>query len=274
MLIDDFKARYTAIPFATYSRNRPKNTRTHHTETILHMHREIEIFMVLSGEARVEFEASVQLLQAGDIVVVAPYTLHRYTLFADRDIHHYCLCFDADLFFDKKMKTDLEQGRCSFPAVIKKDLLCGEYVKNAYLAHAEKKEGWEFSVVGNLSLLFGACKEKGYIKKRTDVAKPSVYARVYQYISDHFGEEITSLDAAEAFNLDHSYFCRLFKKSFGEPFQTYLCKFRIEKSKQRLRNTDQSVSQIASETGFNSFSYFSKKFKEYNGMTPKEYRNK
>lgn len=274
MFVDDFKARYTTIPFATYSRNRRKNTRSSHTETLLHMHREIELFMVLSGEAQVEVDSSVYRLQAGDLAVIAPYTLHRYTLFADRDIHHYCICFDGDLLFDKRMKMDLEQGRWSLSPVIRKDPLCGEYVKKAYLAHAEKREGWEFNAVGNLSLLFARFIERDDLKKRTEVAKPPVYARFYQYICDHFGEEVTSLDAAEAFNLDHSYFCRLFKKSFGEPFQTYLCKFRIEKAKQRLRNTDQSVSQIASETGFNSFSYFSKKFKEYNGMTPKEYRNK
>ncbi len=274
MFIDDFKSRYTTIPFATHFRERKKNTRAYDTVTLFHMHREIEIFMVLSGEAQVELDSSSYLLQAGDIAVIAPYTMHRYTLFADRDIHHYCLCFDADLLFDKKMKAELEQGILPITQVIGKDQLCGEYIKNAYLAHKEKREGWEFNVVGDLTLLFGLFREKGYIGKRAEAVKPSVYAQIYQYIFDHFGEEITSLDAAEVFNLDHSYFCRLFKKCFGEPFQTYLCKFRIEKSKQRLRDTDLSVSQIASESGFNSFSYYSKKFKEYTGMTPKEYRNK
>lgn len=274
MLIDDFKARYTTIPFATYSRNRTKNTRSYDTVTLFHMHREVEVFMVLSGEAQVEIDSSAYLMQAGDIAVIPPYTLHRYTLYADRGIHHYCLCFDADLLFDKQMKADLEQGALPIMEVIRKEKFCGEYVQNAYLAHAEKEEGWEFKVVGNLSLLFGELKEKGYLGKRAAEAKPSVYERFYQYICDHFGEEITSRDAAEVFNLDHSYFCRLFRKSFGEPFQIYLCKFRVEKAKQQLRDTDRSVSEIASETGFNSFSYFSKKFKEYVGVTPKEYRNK
>jgi len=273
MLIDDFKARYTTIPFATYSRNRKKNTRTYDTVTLFHMHREVEVFMVLAGEAQVEIDSSRCLMQAGDIAVIAPYTLHRYTLFADRDIHHYCLCFDAELLHDKQLQAELEQGVMPISCVIKKERLCGEYVKNAYLAHAENASGWEFKVVGNLSLLFGELKEKGYFNQRAE-GKQAVYARIYQYICDHYGEEITSRDAAKVFNLDHSYFCRLFKRNFSEPFQLYLSKFRVEKARRQLRDTDRSISEIASEAGFNSFSYFSKKFKEYVGMTPKEYRNK
>ena len=272
MFVDDFKLRYTTIPFATHQRNRKRNTRTHDTRTLLHMHREIEVFLVLEGEAEVEMNAQSYKMEAGDLAVMAPYTLHRYTIFADRDIHHDCLCFDADLLFDKELKEELESGVLPLAALVRNEPQVAECVKNAYLAHALQKEGWEFQVVGNLNLLFGILKEKGYLQKHREQEKKSLYSSIYQFISTHYGEEITSLDGAEELNLNHSYFCRIFKRNFGESFQNYLCKFRIEKSMELLRHTEKSVSQIALETGFHSFSYFGKKFKEYTGRSPREWR--
>ncbi len=274
MFVDDFKTRYTTIPFATHSRNRLKNTRAVDTRTLLHLHKEIEIFLVLSGAAEAEVDGKIYQLKQGDIAMVAPYTLHRYTLFADRDIHHYCLCFDADLLFDKALKEALESGKIPLNCYIQNSARCATFIQNAYLAHAEQKEGWEFKVVGNLSLLFGALKEEGYIGKPRDAAHGSVYSRIFHYISEHLADPISSRDAAKQMNLDHSYFCRLFKKCFGENFQNYLCKFRVEKSKQLLRCTDAPISQIAYEVGFNGLSYYSQKFKEYSGVTPKEYRRR
>lgn len=273
MFVDDFKARYTTIPFATYSRNRLKNARANDSQTLLHLHKEIEIFWVLSGVVQAEVDGESYRMERGDILLIAPYTPHRYTLFADQEIHHECICFDADLLFDKNLKEDLESGKIPLNCFIQNNARYADFIESAYVAHAEQKEGWEFKVVGNLSLLFGELKEAGYIGTPRDAVNRSVYSRIFNYISDHFGDQISSRDAANHLNVDHSYFCRLFKKCFGDNFQNYLCKFRVEKSKQLLRCTDLPISQIAYEVGFSGFSYYSQKFKEYSGVTPKEYRN-
>ena len=52
----------------------------------------------------------------------------------------------------------------------------------------------------------------------------------------------------------------------------FLTRCRIEEAKRLLRTTDQSVSDIAVESGFESFSYFSTVFKKVVGMTPVQYR--
>lgn len=52
----------------------------------------------------------------------------------------------------------------------------------------------------------------------------------------------------------------------------FLTQCRIEEAKRLLRTTDQSVSDIAVESGFESFSYFSTVFKKVVGMTPVQYR--
>ena len=53
----------------------------------------------------------------------------------------------------------------------------------------------------------------------------------------------------------------------------YVNQYRLTQAAQLLRTTAQSVSDICYLTGFNSSSYFTKKFKDYYKMTPKEYRS-
>ena len=64
----------------------------------------------------------------------------------------------------------------------------------------------------------------------------------------------------------------LFKKSTGSSFKEYLNMVRIEESKRLLSNTDFSIIDIAIAVGFEDQSYFSKVFKKFTGLTPKQFR--
>lgn len=92
------------------------------------------------------------------------------------------------------------------------------------------------------------------------------------YISEHFNMPLTLEEVADHVHLHPSYFSTLFKSSTGSSFKEYLNMVRIEESKRLLANTDFSIIDIAVATGFEDQSYFSKVFKKYTGLTPKQYR--
>lgn len=92
------------------------------------------------------------------------------------------------------------------------------------------------------------------------------------YMSEHFNSPITLDEVAEHVHLHPSYFSTLFKSSTGSSFKEYLNMVRVEESKRLLANTDYSIIDIAVATGFEDQSYFSKVFKKYTGLTPKQYR--
>ena len=54
----------------------------------------------------------------------------------------------------------------------------------------------------------------------------------------------------------------------------YINQFRLLQAAQALSNSGKSISDICYATGFNNTSYFSKRFKEQYGMSPKAYRAK
>ena len=92
------------------------------------------------------------------------------------------------------------------------------------------------------------------------------------YISEHFNAPLTLEEVAAHVHLHPSYFSTLFKSSTGSSFKEYLNMVRIEESKRLLSNTDYSIIDIAVAVGFEDQSYFSKVFKKYTGLTPKQFR--
>jgi len=272
MIIEEFND-YLSIPFMTKSRDYRKNTRTENIDTLFHYHKEMELLAVLEGSARLFVNEEVYEIEKGDLVVIAPYTPHRYTIFADRDFKHYCMCFDLDILYDKELNRDFMAGNASVENVIRKDPSCLERAKAAYLARQEKNPGWEYEVIGNLSLLFGLFERNRIIRNLQKNQKSSFVESAVKYIAMHYNEPVTSSDISAYLHFNNSYFCRLFRKNFGYNFQTYLIRYRIERAKILLRNTNMPVSQIASSVGFNSFSYFGKLFRQFTGVSPKEYRS-
>ena len=92
------------------------------------------------------------------------------------------------------------------------------------------------------------------------------------YMKQHFDSPITLQETAGYVDLNPSYFSTLFKQSCGLSFKEYLNYIRIEESKKLLTSTDRSILDIAIDIGFEDQSYFTKVFKKYTGLTPKQYR--
>ena len=104
--------------------------------------------------------------------------------------------------------------------------------------------------------------------KNTELIKKSMV-----YISQNFNKNITLEDTSNYVHLHPSYFSTMFKQSIGCSFKEYLNMVRIEESKRLLANTDYPIIDIAIASGFEDQSYFSKVFKKYTGLTPKQFRN-
>ena len=103
--------------------------------------------------------------------------------------------------------------------------------------------------------------------KNSDVIKKAI-----QYISKNYANNLSLELVANHVHLNPTYFSTLFKQSTGSSFKEYLNMVRIEESKRLLSNTDYSLIDIAVATGFEDQSYFTKVFKKYTGLTPKQFR--
>ena len=117
-------------------------------------------------------------ISAGDLVIVPPYTLHRYTIPADCDCRNYCLCFDTQLLYDTSFATALDNGEVTLPRIVR-DETCAACVREAFAANETKAAGWVLRVVGALSLCFGRLWEIGAVDDRRSAPTRSVYGEMF-----------------------------------------------------------------------------------------------
>lgn len=96
--------------------------------------------------------------------------------------------------------------------------------------------------------------------------------RAMQYIQLHFKENITLMDVANYVYLNPSYFSSQFKKVTNMSFLEYLHNLRLTYAKQMLTYTKIPVTDICYNSGFTSFSNFSRSFKQSYDISPREFR--
>ena len=124
-------------------------------------------------------------------------------------------------------------------------------------------------------LLVLLMKESWHPAERSDVAlKKQNLAPIRDYLDAHYTEKI-SLDAlAEQFFISKFYLTRVFKEQYGVSINTYVLNLRITKAKQMLRFTDKKLEDIGYQCGLGAPHYFSRIFKQVEGIAPSEFREK
>lgn len=151
-------------------------------------------------------------------------------------------------------------------------LLLGPYTLNEdntedfYYISCEK--GLTYFV--KLLKLFLSYKNTCSLSKVVDVSP--IIKESLDYVHKNYHKQITIDTICDRFKINKCYFCCMFKKETGHTFINYLNNYKIEKSKELLKNTNMSLLDISLEVGFNNQSYYSTIFKKYTNMTPLEYR--
>ena len=97
--------------------------------------------------------------------------------------------------------------------------------------------------------------------------------KAISYIAQHYNTNLTLGEVATHVHLNSAYFSTLFKDCTETTFKEFLNIVRVEEAKNLLSNTDYSIIDIAVAVGFDNQSYFSKVFKRYTGLTPKQFRS-
>ena len=102
-----------------------------------------------------------------------------------------------------------------------------------------------------------------------------VIEQAVAYIKENFASDITLSSLAKMFSVSPEHFSRLFKKETGLGFSKYLNSLRLQYAEQLLRSAEgQNITQVAEICGFEDSNYFSKKFKEVYGISPKKVQKK
>lgn len=258
-----------------------------YTMDIRHIHEEYEIYYLIEGERYYFINQQTYLVTPGTLVFIDKEQVHR-TGMASAGPHH-----------DRIVLGILEEPFSSFLAsfgglqlqsffteqgsilTLPEDMR--PYIQSLLQDIAselmEKKPGYLLSAMTKLVEFFIAV-------LRLQPVGPTISApakhpnpkyqkvdEVAHYIVEHCTERISLEDLAGRFYINKFYLSRIFKEVTSFTINDYLNVNRIKKAHRLLLETNDSITSIAEQLGYENITYFERVFKKYRNMTPLKYRN-
>ena len=270
MLDDSFRMRYKSVPAAISEQNDFSSTK-------LHNHKEFEILLINSGSCTIRIANNEYFALAGDMVFINPMEVHGVTVNSDKPYSHQCICFDLSLIMNSRMSDDLKNGSIGITHIIKRSTVHNARLKdlfqNIFSEFEYESQTFAMEIAAYLTLMFSCLIRNSFTYVNYETPKEKGFCGdVMEYINGHYTEKVTSKKIADAFYLNHSYFCRKFKENFGVSFSAYLNRYRMSVARALLEENSENITEISYMCGFDTPTYFSKCFKKHFGVLPSEYK--
>ena len=103
-------------------------------------------------------------------------------------------------------------------------------------------------------------------------SEETVFNQCVRYLQEHLSENVTVEQLCEIAHVSQSYLYRCFKKLLQQSPSQFVLQFKLQKSQELLKTTDDSITAISDATGFSSIYLFCSTFKTALGMTPTQFR--
>ena len=256
-----------------------------------HWHPEIELAVVLSGSVTCYIN-DVQLdIREGEGIFINSNTMHKEIPMNEGEKPIMTtVCFlpefigdcGSDLIFRKYIRpivsdTALKGIKLSPETDWQRDIL--GIVKSMYELSGRRSWGYELKYRNMLGELWYALSTN--LRSETGAAAVSRKSAVNEqrlkemllFIHSNYQRELTIDEIAKAANISKSECFRCFRSMIDKKPVTYLNEYRLKHAAELLMTTDMQITEICFGCGFNHISYFGKLFRQYYGMTPRQFRN-
>ena len=246
-----------------------------------HYHPEYELTLILDGSGERMVGDSLEYFQPGDLVLLGPGLPHTWVSrtasaavvvqFSERFIAPILQYPECDRI--RQLLGRSSQG-LSFPlsGPGKADLMSS--ITRLPTAKAAGR------ITGLLDVLQALAGARGvsrplaspYFQPAAGKKTEGRIGKVFQYVHRHSSGKVRLNEVAALINLSESAFCKFFRRTTGKTFSDYLADIRIGHACHLLSESDDTVSEIAYRSGFDSLTYFNRVFLRKKGMRPREFR--
>lgn len=245
-----------------------------------HAHNYYEFYYLHTGNCAFSVNGTLYPLSAGDAFIVAPNDYHFTCYEGDVPCERTTVYFYEDMLSSASSDIQPEIKKVlskSGKIVLMKERQTGIATLLQQMC-IENNQSDNFSMpllTLQLFQLLLQVKRSGlfvYEKAETSVSVSEDIESVMEYINLNYHLPITLEDAAAKANLSPTYLSKKFRRVTGVTFKEYLNYIRIRRASQALLTTDDSITQIAADCGFNGSNYFKDIFRKTTGYSPREFR--
>lgn len=254
-----------------------------------HWHKAVEIFYMESGELRYCTPNGTAVFPKGSGGMVNSNVLHMTKTKSHRQKNmQYIHIFDPDLLAgkygnliqQKYLAPITGDSRLEMIALYPDDPKQAKIIQRIRRAFQiqETEPGYELRI---REAMTGIWLELLKISLPEEREKPIVSEKsadkikaMMLYIQEHYAEKISVQELAASVFLSERECYRVFQQCLHMTPLEYMKSYRLQAACQMLVNSQEPVTEISQACGMGSGSYFGKKFREYTGCTPREYRRK
>lgn len=254
-----------------------------------HTHAFIELNYMYSGSCRQNIGGSVIELAQGQICLLDTDVPHSISVLGEKDILINILmrketlnaAFLTRLGIDGRLTDFLVNAQSSSAAHNRYLVFRSENCRNLHYTLAsmmcEYFDPRDFSadmIGGYMVIVFTELMrvlKQNTVPGELPLTKRADLLEILQYLERHF-QECSLKDLAARFNFNPNYLGNLLKKSTGKTFGELVQEYRMAYAALLLTSSDRPIGEIAGECGYESLSFFHKKFAERYGLTPLLFR--
>ena len=244
-----------------------------------HCHREHAILIALNDGAKGELITAtgggMKGIQVKGSVGVLPAGLeHRVTI--DSPCEHLALYLDPKLI----ARAVTDSGRSNFE-IVEKYTRSDQLISNVGMAllgelYSEGLSGQLYAEslanVLAVHLLRYYTNTDSQVQPFTGGLSGPKLRQVMSFISENYANDVRLSELAQVAGMSSFHFAREFKRTTGTTPHQYLIKFRVERAKTFLADSELSLIEVSLRSGFSHQSHFTRLFHKFTGTTPNLYR--
>ena len=235
----------------------------------MHHHNFAELFYCLEGSGSLQTSYGQQPIKQHNLILVNPYVEHTEHTSTIQPLKYLVIgiegpeiilpnhASDSELFFF----DDQHQQFYPFIKEILNECKSESFYSSQIIDHMVN------SIILRLNNLANT-----RLTEMRELPLSACVSLAKSYIDNHFSKDITLELLEQRTHISRFHLAHLFKEELDISPITYLNQVRINQAKELLATTNHTVLQIAELVGFNSVTYFSTKFKDMVGLTPRTYR--
>lgn len=261
--------------------------RIYHDESrIAHNHEFMEIALVVCGHATHWTGTQEDSISMGDVLVLPPGRIHAYREVNNLGLVH--VLFLSETVFKNSILLDGIPGFSELFGLEKKPQIDAPFRRLLHLPAPDLDQALSYILKieeetctcdpGYEALVAAFLTELAvFLSRRFWHSQPhvtSAYARVEStivYLQEHFAEPIELAELAKHAHMSANNLMRIFREATGYSPMQYLIRLRVLKAAELLREKHLSVTEAAYASGFFDPCYFSKRFSQLMGISPRRY---
>ena len=247
----------------------------------IHYHPEYELNLVLNTEGKRIIGDSIKEYKEQDLVLIGSNTPHAWTG-EDGKAHVITIQFHTNFLSDKSLRRNIMSPIKEMLDRSKLGINFSAEVTASMIDRIERLTTSRCfdSLLDFLSILYdlsisrnqNTLSSASYIGSIAPFKSKRIDA-INAYLYDNISRDIRISEVAELVNMSPSAFSHFFKKRTQRSFSEYLSDLKIGHAAKMLIETDNNISEICFDCGFNNLSNFNRTFKNQKGCTPREFRS-